>query len=333
MVKYLLITDTHLGLYGDTDKWIEIVVDFFKYVVKYCHKHGINEIIHLGDFFHNRKALNTKSQHAAHRIASILGAIPNLHTRIIVGNHDCYYKNQIHPNTLELFKEYEHIEVIDEPTLHDGILMVPWGLWGTWDHIPEDTKYVFGHFAIKGFHMNDAYVCKDGIDKEEFSVMTLSGHFHTPSKQGDITYLGAPYGQTMHDAGGERGFHLFEDGELEFIRYTKAPSFIKVHTKDIGQTDLESLEGSVVKLIFDEDYGSVENQKIVDGILESNPFTFSVDFTKVSGDEEQEDLLEKDIESREELADSYIDTQTFPTNIQVGILKAMFKKLMKEAEV
>ena len=330
-----MITDTHLGLYNDSDQWIDIVVNFFKDIVKYCYKNNIKEIIHLGDFFHNRKALNTKTQHAAHRIAKILSAVPDLHTKIIVGNHDCYYKNLVHPNTLELFKKYEHIEVIDEVKLHEDILLVPWGLWNS-EISMDNVKYIFGHFAIKGFHMNDSYVCKDGLNKDDFNgIMVLSGHFHTPSKQGNIIYLGSGYGQTMHDAGGIRGFHTFEDGKLNFIEYRNAPSFVKVNTSKLENIDLESLRGNVVKLIFDEDHGSIQNQKIVDGILKSDPMIMKIDFTKVSseGDEEQEEILDKKIENRGELVDSYIDLQEFPSNIQPKMLKAMFHKLMREAEI
>jgi hypothetical protein len=82
-----------------------------------------------------------------------LGAKKDLKTRIIIGNHDCYYKNQIHPSTLELFNEYSHIDIIDDITQVDDILLVPWG------QVPEekyDAKYCFGHFAINGFHMNDS---------------------------------------------------------------------------------------------------------------------------------------------------------------------------------
>jgi len=190
-VKKLLVTDTHLGLYSDADAWLDIVLNFFKYVVKYCHKNNINQIIHLGDFFDNRKSLNTKTQHQAHRIAKILGAVKDLETHIIVGNHDCYYKNQIHPNTLELFKEYKHIKVIDEPTLLDGILLVPWGCVPTKGDA-HNVAYCFGHFAINGFYMNDSYKCKDGISKATFKDFkkVLSGHFHTPSSNNGIHYLG-----------------------------------------------------------------------------------------------------------------------------------------------
>jgi DNA repair exonuclease SbcCD nuclease subunit len=213
MFKKLLVTDTHLGMYSDSDAWLDIVLNFYKYITKYCIKHDIREIYHLGDFFDNRKSLNTKTQHVAHRIAKVLGLKENLHTYIIVGNHDCYYKNKIHPNTLELFKEYDNISIIDSIEKIDNILLVPWG------EVPEDTqgaRFCFGHFAIKGFHMNDSYKCKDGLDKVKFKDFekVLSGHFHTPSSKGNITYLGSPYGQTFHDAGVLGVFTYFRMGIL-----------------------------------------------------------------------------------------------------------------------
>jgi len=331
-VKKLLVTDTHLGLYSDADAWLDIVLNFFKYVVKYCHKNNINQIIHLGDFFDNRKSLNTKTQHQAHRIAKILGAVKDLETHIIVGNHDCYYKNQIHPNTLELFKEYKHIKVIDEPTLLDGILLVPWGCVPTKGDA-HNVAYCFGHFAINGFYMNDSYKCKDGISKATFKDFkkVLSGHFHTPSSNNGIHYLGAPYGQTFHDAGGVRGFHTFEDGKLDFIEYEGAPKFIKIHTV-AEPLDESSIKGNIVRIIFDKDYGTTANQDIIDNILKSEPFLYSVNFTNIDSDDGEivsDDSIEMD--SKEQIVDQFIDNQAFPTNIHIGMLKSMFKKLMREA--
>lgn len=334
-MKKLIVTDTHLGLYQDSDKWLDIVLQFFKDVVVYCHKNDIKEIFHLGDFFENRKSLNTKTQHTAHRIAKVLG-VKGLLTRVIVGNHDCYFKNQLEPTSLELFNRYDHIEVIDHAIVIDDILLVPWGM-----RIPQriQAKYCFGHFAINGFHMNDSYVCKKGIERNTFKDFeaVLSGHFHTPSKQGNITYLGAPYGQTFHDAGGVRGFYTFDDGQLDFIEYPKAPKFMKIRTEAIAtHTSLnddfgnEFIKGNVVRLVFDKDYGTVENQNIEDTVLSYEPFAYSIDFTKI--DNEELEVDEARVENRGQMVDSYIDSQPYPENIQVGVLKTMFKQVMDEAE-
>lgn len=335
-MKRLIVTDTHLGLYQDADKWLDIVLQFFKDIVVHCHKNEITEVIHLGDFFDNRRSLNTKTQHAAHRIAKILG-VKGIHSRIIVGNHDCYYKNQINPTTLELFKEYSHIEIIDKPTVIDGILLTPWG------GVPSsgdaaNAAWCFGHFAINGFHMNDSYVCKTGIDSANFKDfdVVLSGHFHTPSKQGNIVYLGAPYGQTFHDNDGIRGFYTFEEGKLDFIEYKEAPMFKKIRTYnlefDCSEEFLtEQLTGNVIRLVYDKDYGTIKNQELQDKVLKYNPFAYSFDFTKIENEEVTEEEAAV-IENREQLITEYIKSKPYPENIQVPLLTGMFKKIMGEAD-
>ncbi len=70
-MRYLLVTDTHLGLYGDSDEWHAVVRELFKDIVDTCHREDIRTIIHLGDFFHNRKSINTKTQAIAHGIAAM----------------------------------------------------------------------------------------------------------------------------------------------------------------------------------------------------------------------------------------------------------------------
>jgi DNA repair exonuclease SbcCD nuclease subunit len=331
-VKRLIVTDTHLGLYQDSDKWLDIVLQFYKDLTLYCYREQISEVIHLGDFFDNRKSLNTKTQHTAHRIAKIL-ALRNLNIKIIIGNHDCYFKNQINPTSLELFNKYNHIDIIDEPTVVDNILLLPWGSPIEYPECTNSAKYCFGHFAINGFHMNDSYICKNGIESATFKdfEVVLSGHFHTPSKQGNITYLGAPYGQTFHDVDGVRGFYTFEDGNLDFIEYPEAPKFKKIRTENYVQAiDENQIKGNVVRLVFDKDYGTIENQNIEDVILKEAPFAYSIDFTKIGSEEAEVDEVR--VENRGQMVDVYIESQTYPENIQVNTLKGMFKQIMGEAE-
>lgn len=337
----LLVTDTHLGLYQDNDKWLDIVLQFFKDIVSYCHKNHIREVIHLGDFFNNRKSLNTKTQNTAHRIGKVLGAIPDLKTYIIVGNHDCYYKNQIHPTTLELFKKYPHIEIVDKATVLDNILLLPWGVPIEYPDNSVHPLFCFGHFAINGFHMNDSYVCKKGMEASNFEnfKQVLSGHFHTPSSKGNITYLGAPYGQTFHDADSKRGFYEWKgdanSSNLVFIEYTKAPKFKKIRSYnlefDVGEDFLrEQIEGNIIRIVFDKDYGTIKNQELVDIVMGANPFACSIDFAKIEGTDVEEDA--EKIENREQMITSYIMDQTYPENIQKPVLVGMFKQIMDEAE-
>lgn len=322
MSNKLVVTDSHLGVHSDSDIWLKVVIDLFIYISKFCKKNKIKTIYHLGDFFHNRRSINTKTQDYAHEIANILS---DLSVFIVVGNHDCYYKNVIKPTSLRIFEKYDHIKIIDSPTEINNVILVPW-----LSSIPETkVKYCLGHFEINGFHMNDNYVCRGGLNKKVFNQfdLVLSGHFHTPSKKDNIMYLGAPYAQTFHDTGGERGFYIFDDdnGNLDFHPYEHAPKYIKMNTNNMN-TSL--IEGNVVKLIFDEDYGTNKNQKIVDEFLSHKPLSHSIEF-KVS-DEEEKYSDDISMENKEQIAEEFIKQTDFPENINKKMLFQMFTKIMKE---
>jgi DNA repair exonuclease SbcCD nuclease subunit len=327
MIKRLLMTDTHLGIYSDSDVWLNIVSDMFKYVADFALKSNIKEVVHLGDFFHNRKSVNTKTIDIAHNIAQ---SLDKLKVYMIVGNHDCYFKNTLEPTSLRIFEKYEHIKIVGKPMeIDDDVILVPWAT-----PIPKTKcKFCLGHFAINGFHMNDNYVCKEGMETSDFSKfnVVLSGHFHTPSRINNIIYLGSPYAQTFHDAGGERGFYVFNEDEIiDYHIYNGAPKFIKYNTS--VKLDEKNITGNVVKIIFDKDYGTNKNQDIIDNVIKHKPLSFTIDFTKVSITEEDGKSQEIQMENKKDIINNYIDMKTLPENINKPTLKGMFEKIMKEAE-
>ena len=100
----LFVTDTHCGLYKSSDFWHNVTYNLFAEIHDFCIKNDIRTIIHLGDFFHDRKNLNTKTQFIAHKIARLFETVGKMY--IIVGNHDTYFKTSLEPNTLEFLKKY-----------------------------------------------------------------------------------------------------------------------------------------------------------------------------------------------------------------------------------
>jgi len=324
-VKYLLVADTHLGIYGDSDAWHIVALNIFKDIIDTCHRENIDTIIHLGDFFHNRKSINTKTQAVAHGIAAMLD---NFHTFMIVGNHDSYYRNTITPNSLQFLNQYKHITVVDIPTEIDpDIIAVPWG----WHDIKSNHKYCMGHFQISGFHMNDNYICKDGDDIRNFSEFeqVYSGHFHTPSQKGNITYLGAPYQQTFNDKGGMRGYYIWEDGQLDFFPNITSPKFEVMNTNKLR---LDEVKGNIVKLIFDKDYGSLENQKIIDSVMKKEPMKLVSNFSEISmvdNEEEMDDEIK--LLDHDDIIKEYVDKKCkLPENMNKNMLLNIIMKLTGE---
>lgn len=321
----LFVTDTHLGLYKSSDFWHDVVYNLFAEIHDFCIKNEIRTVIHLGDFFHDRKNLNTKTQFIAHKIARLFENVGKMY--IIVGNHDTYFKTSLEPNTLEFLKKYPWIRVIEEVTHLDDITLCPWGM------LPQMRGgYCCGHFELKGFHMNNSYVCEHGMDPsilKDFEHV-YSGHFHTPSTQGNITYLGSAYPQTFHDINSPRGFYVFDNGNLTFIEYNNSPKFIKCTTENFKEFDLRN---NIVRLTFMEDYGNVENQKIIDEVNSLHPLKLETNFENIIEGADELDIVQIDdsLMDHEQIIVEFIDKiKGLPKNIKKKTLKTMMMKLMGE---
>lgn len=326
-MKYLLVADTHIGIKKSSEKYHEVVQNLFVEILDVCEKRNIRTVIHLGDFFHERKATNTKTLNIAHRIAEIFEQ-SNVLMYVIVGNHDIYFKDSINPTTLEIFNKYNQIKVVDKITEIDNLILCPWGF------IPAgyDGGFCFGHFEINGFKMNSNYICNAGEDANIFKdfAHVFSGHFHTPSSHGNITYLGSAFPQTFHDLGNRHGYYIFENGEIEFIEFTGAPKFVEFKTGDDIATS--SLTGNIVKLIFTEDYGTIKNQQIIDEVYSHNPFRVKPDFSKVKieGTEETQETQTIGLLDHNEIMREYIRKSEFPDHLKKITILSMMDKLLKE---
>jgi len=332
-VKTLLLTDTHLGLYDAADFWHEVVLKLFQYVADFCNRNNIKRIIHLGDFFEKRKAINVKSLwYAAEYIGPILN---EFETYIVVGNHDTFYKNQIKPHSLVVFKEYENITIVDEPmTLSCGqIGLVPWQ--------GEKVLGVYtlmGHFAINDFRMNEGYTMKKADHPMEYGVyrQVISGHFHTPMTKNNISYIGAPFQQTFADVGGERGFYVHEGRNLEFFEYTDAPHFLKITaekemSKGLDDELASSIKDNVIKLIFEEDFGTQVSNLIVEAIQFHKPLKLFPDFGRISAELTEESIPDTaEMTDNKEIVRDYITKSEVPEELDKNTIVEMMISLAKE---
>lgn len=328
-MKHLVVTDTHLGIYSASDLWHNITINLFKEIQSYGIKHNIKSLLHLGDFFHNRKETNTKTLDIAQFI--MVELLHDFKINMVIGNHDCYYKNKLYPNSLQIFRENSHMRIIGEPYIlpeDENIIMCPWS--GDFTSMPID-KYLLGHFEIKGFTMNSSYKCKHGVEKKTFKSFKhiYSGHFHCRSSKYNITYLGSPYGQTWHDVNAVRGFHVFDSdsGKLDFVEYTKAPKFIVVGTENINE---EEVKGNFIKLLFQKDYGHIKNQKIVDEVSNMKPLSLQTDYSQVDfmGTEEKQSSETLEIMDHGDIIKEYIEKIEIPEHMQKQTLLGFMEKLM-----
>ena len=146
---------------------------------------------------------------------------------MIVGNHDCYYKNTNLVNSPSLLlKNYDNIKTYSSPqTIKVGgldIMMIPWICSENYDETltqikKTKAKIAMGHLELQGFRVNNQMIMEHGLESNVFDKFELvySGHYHTRSNDGKIFYLGNPYELYWNDVNDARGFHIFDTDTLE----------------------------------------------------------------------------------------------------------------------
>lgn len=321
MDKMLLVSDIHSGCHKDNQIWINLIDRLFLEIADVATRRDISTIAILGDFFDNRKALNVRTLTQSLKIADTL---KDFEVFMIVGNHDTYYKNSIEPTSLDIFTKFPNITVIKTPTKFQDVMMIPW-------NSPIDinrSKYLFGHLEINTFQMNNNFVCTDRYNPSVFSIFdkVVSGHFHIPSTKGNITFLGSAYPQTFADVNSPRGYYIFNDGDLEFLEFTEAPKFVILLSED---NDTSNVEGNIVKLVFQKDYGTNGNNEILEKIQLLKPLQLFTNFSNISLEQNgSADNIVVEIHDIKDTIIKYLKTVNIPEHLKVSLLaKQMFKMI------
>jgi hypothetical protein len=132
---------------------------------------------------------------------------------------------------------------------------------------------------------------------------------------------------TFSDINSPRGYHIWDDGNLEFREYHNAPVF-KIIKSD--HLDAAEITGNICRLVFVEDEGSMKNQQIIDRVLDRNPVRLQVDFSqiKMEGTEEKmEESLDATLLDHDGIIIEYINKTDIPPKIKKKTLLSMIEKL------
>ena len=263
-MKVAVVTDTHFGVKNDSPLFLDTFLSFFEEVFfPYLLENNITTVLHLGDLLDRRKFVNfyTLSQ-VRDRFMSFFEK-NNITLRIILGNHDTFYRNTSEINSMtELFGHYKGVYIYTNPVIVDidglSVGLVPWLNESTADSaikFIEDASVsiLMGHFEINGFQVISGVKHEHGLESSLFDKFdaVYSGHFHIKQHDKNITYLGTPYQITFSDAYDVKGFHIFdsEDQSMTFIPNEKKMFYV-ISYDDKTEDPLKNLDASVYKNCF-----------------------------------------------------------------------------------
>ena len=315
-MKYALITDTHFGARNDSLVFSNFFQKFYKNIFfPTLKERNIKSVIHLGDVVERRKFINFKTLNSMKDI--LFDPLDEMggDIKIIIGNHDIYYKNTLSVNSMnELTKGMPHVTVYDEPcevslTNDHKVVFLPWICDDNEKQTKEliektRTKVAFGHLHIQGAEHIKGSTSYDGHSPKIFNAFqrVFSGHFHHRSEIGNITYLGNPYEITWSDYNDPRGFHIYdtETMETEFIQNPYS-MFHKIYYDDdkLDYGDLSQYEDCYVKIIVQKKNNSYLFETLMDKLIDVGVGHISV----VDNLFDIEDIGD-DIESMEDVEDT-----------------------------
>ena len=282
-MKIAIITDTHYG----ARKGSKHIHDYFELFYKNVffpslEEHNIDTVIHMGDIFDSRKAIDLQSLEWAKKV--VFEPLKKYKVHAIIGNHDCYYKDTNYVNSPELLlNDYSNITTYSELAEINidglGILLIPWINSSNYDNAKNviqncKSKIAMGHLEMNGFQATRGHIMENGMEVNVFDNFTkvYSGHFHTRSNDGKIYYLGNPYEMFWNDVNDPRGFHIFD---TETLTHTPINNpyrlFYNIYYEDTPHQlfDFTEYDNKIVKVIVRQKTNSRNFERFIDKLYSS----------------------------------------------------------------
>lgn len=306
-MKIVIVTDSHFGVRSQSPRFLKQSADFFRsQFFPYLKKVKPSYVIHAGDLVDNRKYITYETSRVLRESyiePMIATGIPNI---CIPGNHDAPFKSNIEINAMREMLPQENFDsfIFPEEMNLGGVnfLFLPWICKSnekeTMEALEEsDADVVIGHLELFGFEQYRGMPAAHGMGADKFSrfKQVYSGHYHHPSEQGNIRYLGAPYQMTWGDYDCPRGFHVYDTDtrQIEFIN-NPVEMFKRIEyddssltTKQIMKEDFSKYADKIVKVVVNKR----ENKKGFDQYLDQIEKSGSADIQIVDNTVHKLDTL------------------------------------------
>ena len=340
-MKVAIITDTHYG----ARKGSKFLHDYFEKFYKdiffpALEENNITTVIHMGDAFDSRKSIDYQSLEWAKRV--VFDPLKSYDVHMIVGNHDCYYKNTNEVNSPELLlqtysniKTYSEISEVAIDNLQ--VLFIPWinaeNFESSVKAIKDSTsKVAMGHLELNGFRAHRGHTMEDGMASELFEKFerTFSGHYHTRSDNGRIFYLGNPYEMFWNDVNDPRGFTIFDTETLEHTHIENPYKlFHNIYYEDtpLQLFKFKEYEGKIVKVIVRKKTEPKQFEKFIDKL-----YSVGVQDMKIIENfqiHESEDFEVDEEENTISILNRYIEESDL--ELDKGVIKKILQDLYRQS--
>jgi DNA repair exonuclease SbcCD nuclease subunit len=215
--KVAVCTDIHFGLKSNSLIHNQDCSDFIDWFIATAKEHGCETGMFLGDWSHQRAAINMQTlQYSLRSLEKLSRAFERFY--FIPGNHDLYYRDKRDIYSTEWAKHIPNIVIVNDFFKDGDVIIAPWLVGDDHKKLAKmQARYMFGHFELPHFKMNAMVEMPDHgeLKVENFSGIesVYSGHFHLRQSKKNINYIGNCFPHNFADAGDDkRGMMIKEWG-------------------------------------------------------------------------------------------------------------------------
>ena len=345
-MKIAILNDTHCGIRNSSDIFLNNAAKFYgETFFPYLKEHNIKQIVHLGDYYDNRKAINIKCLN--HNRKHFLEPLRDLGIRmdIIPGNHDTYYKDTNTPNSLKELLGFfiNEVAIIEKPTVLEyeslRLALLP---WIAKDNEEESLNFIrnckadilAGHLELYGFEMMRGIKSDHGMKSDTFSrfEMVLSGHYHTKNSRDNIYYLGSQMEFFWSDCNDKKFFHILDTETRELTPvHNPHTLFKKIVYKDTkyDYNKVPNFSGHFVKVVVLEKTNPKMFETFIYKLQDQDLHDLKIaeNFDSLVANDESGELI---IDDTQALLDDYIETSQ--TDLDKNTLKSNMRDLYQQAQ-
>jgi len=348
-LKIAILNDTHCGIRNSAEIFLNNAADFYsKVFFPQCEKQGVQQIVHLGDYYDHRKFVNFKALNHNRKCFLEPMRQAGMQMDIIPGNHDTYYKNTNDLNSLkELLGYYmNEVHIIMEPTVMEygslKMAMIPWinpeNYESTMKFIKDcKADWCGAHLELNGFDMMKGVKNTHGMDHKLFEKfeLVLTGHFHVGSRQDNIWYLGSQMEFFWSDAHDPKYFHIVDTETREIQRiHNPYTLFEKIvyndEEMDYNTYNLSHIDKKFIKVVVVNKKDTFLFDRFIDRIQSHNIHELKIaeNFNEFLGENVEDEEMKFD--DTEAVVNTYIDA--VDTDLDKDKIKTQVRELMTEAQ-
>lgn len=333
-MKFIIFSDIHIHPHKKSTERLEDCVKVLDWVFDCAISRKINNIIFLGDLFHDRQKIDVLTYQKTFEVLEKYLCNYNLNLFLLLGNHDLWHYQKADISSVNPLRKLPGIKVISKPSVLEIVddfyfAFLPYThnpindlleIEKEWkSKVKNQKKILGGHISVDGALWNVKYKTTADVTVEHDGDMVrvgsdifknwdkvFLGHYHAEQKLDDVVeYVGSPLQLSFGEAFQKK--HIIEfntdDFQSNYIENTFSPKHFIIKEDEIEKYPLE---GNFVRLEV-EDIADRQMSEVRQNLVEKS----KVSSLEIKQIQKKEDHIISDAKSilykENEMLEKYVE--------------------------